>query len=77
MIKKKTIPWADPILDQKEITNVFNVFKSQRFTSGKNVKLLEKKIAKYCNAKFALLVSNGTVALDLALKSQGIKKMMK
>ena len=74
MIKKKTIPWADPILDQKEITNVFNVFKSQRFTSGKNVKLLEKKIAKYCNAKFALLVSNGTVALDLALKSQGIKK---
>ena len=21
MIKKKTIPWADPILDQKEITN--------------------------------------------------------
>ena len=74
MIKKKTIPWADPILDHKEITNVLNVFKSQRFTSGKNVKLLEKKIAKYCNAKYALLVSNGTVALDLALKSQGIKK---
>ena len=44
MIKKKNIPWADPILDQKEITNVFNVFKSQRFTSGKNVKLLEKKL---------------------------------
>ena len=44
MIKKKTIPWADPILDQKEITNVFSVFKSQRFTSGKNVKLLEKKL---------------------------------
>ena len=44
MIKKKTIPWADPILDQKEITNVFNVFKSQRFTSGKNVKLLEKTL---------------------------------
>tara|TARA_Y100000590_G_scaffold470706_1_gene668065 strand:- start:1832 stop:2956 length:1125 start_codon:yes stop_codon:yes gene_type:complete len=74
MIKKRAVPWADPILDQKEITKVLKVFKSQRFTSGLNVKLLEKKIAKYCNAKYALLVSNGTVALDLALKSQHINQ---
>lgn len=67
------IPWAQPNIGNKELNAVKKVFKSDKFTMGKNVELFEKKMSKYCDSKFALAVSNGTVALDIALKSVGVK----
>lgn len=71
-LKKIKIPWANPIFDNNELTQVIDTFKKQKFTSGLKVKDFEKKLSKYCNAKYGVSVSNGTVALDLALKSQNI-----
>ncbi len=71
-MNKILIPWADPILEKVELDQVKSTFKSQRFTSGKIVKKFESLMAKYLNVKYAVAVSNGTVALDLALKTMKI-----
>lgn len=41
---------------------------------GSYVDLFEKKLAEYCNTKYAILTSNGTVALQVALQLAGVKR---
>jgi len=43
-------------------------------SEGSFVKLFEKNFAKYINRKYAIAVSSGTAALDIALKSLNLKK---
>ena len=43
-------------------------------SSGPAVIEFERKWAKYCNRKYGVSVSNGTVALQLSLKVLGLKK---
>jgi len=51
---------------------VEKVFDSQQFINGPEVKLLEQKIAEYCNCKRAIGVSSGTDALLCALMALDI-----
>jgi len=53
---------------------VDEVFDSGVFTSGPKTAEFEKKFAEYCGIKNAIAVSNGTVAIELVLKSLGIGK---
>ena len=43
------------------------------FVLGADVARFEEKAAKYCNAKYAIGVSNGTDAISLSLLALGIK----
>ena len=43
-------------------------------SSGKFVKEFERKFAKFNNRKYAVSVSNGTAALEVAIKSLNLKK---
>ena len=43
-------------------------------SSGPSVYNFENKWAKYCNRKYGVAVSNGTVALQLAIKILNLKK---
>ena len=43
-------------------------------SEGPFVKIFEKKLASYFNRKFAIAVSNGTIALDLAIEALNLKK---
>ena len=43
-------------------------------SEGKYVKLFEKKFASYNNRRFGICVSNGTAALEIAIKSLNLKK---
>lgn len=45
------------------------VIKGQNFILGEEVKNLEKEIAEYCDAKYAVGLASGTDALILALKA--------
>lgn len=72
-MKKYSIPWAKPELGKSEFNLIKDVFTKDMFTMGNNVKLFEKKMSNFCNSKYAIAISNGTVALDLALKAIGIQ----
>ncbi|OGN22151.1 MAG: UDP-4-amino-4,6-dideoxy-N-acetyl-beta-L-altrosamine transaminase [Candidatus Yanofskybacteria bacterium RIFCSPLOWO2_01_FULL_42_49] len=60
------IPYGRQSIDNDDIKAVVNVLRSDWLTQGPAVKQFEESLAKYCNAKYAVAVSNGTAALHLA-----------
>ena len=72
----KKIFYGKAVYDKKEIDAVTNVLKKQNLTliDGKNVKKLEKKIAKIFGKKYGLMVNSGSSANLLALSSFDFKK---
>ena len=69
----KLIPWAKPNVGVEELVEIKKSFKSNWLTQGPKVKQFEKIMSKYCNVPYAVAVSNGTTALDIAYKTIGIK----
>jgi perosamine synthetase len=68
------IPISKPIFDKEEINEVKKVIESGFVAQGKKVEEFEKKFSNYINTNHAIAVTNGTVALDIALKAAGIKQ---
>tara|TARA_Y100000591_G_scaffold333135_1_gene374006 strand:+ start:5963 stop:7057 length:1095 start_codon:yes stop_codon:yes gene_type:complete len=56
------------------IKNFNNISLKGDFILGKNVEILEKKISKICQSKYAISVNSGFDALFLSLKCLGINK---
>jgi len=73
-MKKIMIPMAKPVIGNEELQAVAEVLKSGMLAQGKVVAEFETAFAKYVGVKNAVAVSNGTVALDITLKSLGIKE---
>jgi len=72
---KIKIPVAEPSLGKEELNNVTEAVKSGWISSkGKFIPEFEEKFAQYCGAKYGVAVSNGTIALHLALTALGIGK---
>ncbi|WP_048059116.1 DegT/DnrJ/EryC1/StrS family aminotransferase [Methanococcus vannielii] len=67
------IPIAKPLIGNEEISAVTEVLKSGMIAHGKEVELFEKEFCDYQCVKHGIAVSNGTVALDVALKALKIK----
>lgn len=65
----RKIPIAKPNLGKEEETAVIDVLRSGFLVSGPKVKALEKEFAEYVGVDHAVAVTNGTVALDVALKA--------
>jgi len=70
----KTIPYGHQSINNRDINAVIKVLKSDWITQGSCVDLFEKKLAQYCGAKYAVVVSSGTAALHLACLAAGMKK---
>ncbi len=69
------IPIMEPLLDGNELAYVTDCIKTGWISSqGSYVKQFEKLLAGFCGMPHALAVSNGTVALHLALDTLGIGK---
>ena len=67
------IPIAKPILGNEELSNVIDCVQSGWISSqGSYVDKFEKEFSKFHNNLYSLSVSNGSVALHLALVSLGI-----
>ena len=62
------IPIAKPIIGNEEIEAVSAVLRSGLLAQGEYVKRFEEEFSKYLGVKNSVAVSNGTTALDLALK---------
>ena len=69
------IPVNEPIFFGNEKKYLNECIDSGWISSdGPFVSLFEKKLATYFNRKFAIAVSNGTVAVDLAVESLNLKR---
>ena len=67
--------FTSKVFVNEEIKNAVNqVFDSGVFTMGEKVKEFERKFSEYCGIKHAIAVANGTVAIEVILKSLGVKE---
>jgi perosamine synthetase len=66
---RKFIPIARPVLGDAEAKAVVDVLNSGMLTQGIEVKKFEDDFSRYLGVRNSIAVSNGTVALDLALKA--------
>lgn len=66
------IPWSEPDFGSQEIKAVNRILKKGWLTQGQETELFEREIANYVGSKYAVVVSNGTLALMAALLSHGI-----
>lgn len=67
------VPMASPDLGDNELKYLIDAFLSTWISSsGKYINIFEDKFSSYCECKFGVAVSNGTVALHLALMALGV-----
>ena len=73
--KKAFFPVSMPNVTQKDIISVNKALKDGWISSeGPEVKKFEKNFSKYIGHKYAVAVSSGTAALEIAIKSLNLKK---
>ncbi len=68
------IPIAKPLIGDEEVKAVERVLRSGMLACGEEVRKFEREFSEYLGVKHAIAVVNGTAALDIALKSLGIKQ---
>ncbi len=75
-MENKFIPVNEPNISESDIEYAYDAIKSGFWsgTSGKYIKEFEDKFSKYIGTKFGVSCSNGTVALQLAVRALDIKK---
>ena len=73
--KKTFFPVSMPNVTRKDIISVNKALKTGWISSeGPEVKKFEKNFSKYIGHKYAVAVSSGTAALEIAIKSLNLKK---
>ena len=71
-VRENKIYYGRQWIDESDVKAVSDILTSNYITCGPMVERLEKELAEYCNAKFAVAVSNGTAALHCACIAAGI-----
>ena len=73
--KKQFIPVSKPEVSKNDIKSINKVLnKSWISSDGPEVKIFEKNFSKFIKRKYSIAVSNGTAALEIAIKALDIKK---
>ncbi|MCB6992807.1 DegT/DnrJ/EryC1/StrS aminotransferase family protein [bacterium 210820-DFI.6.37] len=68
----RKIPFSPPDIGEAEIQEVSEALRSGWITTGPRTKLLEEKLAEYCNTKKAVCLGSATAAEELNLRVLGI-----
>ncbi len=68
------IPYSRQNINQKDISEVNKVLRSNFLTQGDNVKKFEKIISNFTKAKYSVAVNSASSALHIACLALGIKK---
>ncbi|MGM0604957.1 MAG: DegT/DnrJ/EryC1/StrS family aminotransferase [Halobacteriota archaeon] len=68
------VPIADPTLGDCERNRVDDVLKSGDLADGEVVRSFEESFAAYCDTSYGVATSNGTTALEAALRGLGISE---
>lgn len=67
------IPYGKQSISQNDIDEVIKTLKSDWLTQGPAVAKFEQDLANYCGSKYAVVASNGTVALQAAYFAADLK----
>ena len=67
------IYYGRQFIDKNDIKNIINASNSEKITQGKFVSKFENSLKLYFKSKYCSVVSNGTAALYLSIKSLGLK----
>lgn len=73
-VRETPIYYGRQFIDQDDVDAVVETLKSDLITCGPKVEELERKLCEITEAKYAVVVSNGTAALHLAAMAAGIKE---
>ncbi|HLC19748.1 MAG TPA: UDP-4-amino-4,6-dideoxy-N-acetyl-beta-L-altrosamine transaminase [Candidatus Nanoarchaeia archaeon] len=65
----KFIPYGKPCIDEDDIRTVVEVLRSDWLTTGPKVAEFEQAFTQYIGCRYAIAVSSGTAALELAVAS--------
>lgn len=73
MLNTPFSPW--PSFSEEEVEAVSRVLRSNRvnYWTGEETRAFEREFAQWAGSRYAVALANGTVALDLALKTLGIR----
>uniref|UniRef100_A0A7C3RMC4 DegT/DnrJ/EryC1/StrS family aminotransferase n=1 Tax=Archaeoglobus fulgidus TaxID=2234 RepID=A0A7C3RMC4_ARCFL len=66
------IPISKPFIGEEEIARVIEVLRSGMIVQGDKVAEFERRFSAYIGSRHGIAVSNGTAALDIALKAIGV-----
>ncbi|MCR5800478.1 MAG: UDP-4-amino-4,6-dideoxy-N-acetyl-beta-L-altrosamine transaminase [Lachnospiraceae bacterium] len=72
-VRDKKIYYGHQYLDQADYDAVLDVLKSDYLTCGPKINELEEKLCKLTGARHAVVCSNGTAALHIAVMAAGLK----
>lgn len=67
------ISYGHQSVNASDVDSVVKILRSDWLTQGPKVKEFEENLAKYCGAKFAVVVNSGTAALHIAYLTADIK----
>jgi dTDP-4-amino-4,6-dideoxygalactose transaminase len=67
------VPIASPVMTEKMIEAASNALRNERLTLGESVFKFEESFARMVGSRYAISVSSGTAALQLALQANGVK----
>lgn len=73
-IRREFLPFARPLIDEKDIEEVVDTLNSDWLTTGPKTYLFEEKFAKYIGSEYAVAVNSCTAALHISLAALGIKQ---
>ena len=72
MLNTKFSPWPSYTLEEAEAVNKVLLSNNVNYWTGNECRLFEKEFSEWCGTAYAVALSNGTLALDVALKALGI-----
>lgn len=68
------IPYGSQWIDEKDISEVVDVLKSDWITTGPKIGEFEKNLCSYLGCNYAVAVNSGTSALDIAVGALNLPK---
>ena len=73
-IRKTPLYYGHQWIDEDDINAVISVLRSDHLTCGPAVDKLERKLCEITGAIFAVVLSNGTAALQAACYAAGVRE---
>ena len=70
----KVITYNKQYIDNDDKLKVFHALGEEKITTGNQIIKFENNLKRYLGSKFVSCVNSGTSAIDLAIKSLGLKK---